>query len=290
MAVKGIDIAWARPTIAEIKGTGATWVARYFSTDSTKNITADEVKTYPANGLAIVTVWETTTGRATQGQAAGESDAHAADAQRAAVGLPADAPIHFAVDEDTDWASVAAYFSGVAQVLGLHRVGIYGGLKVIAGAHTVGIPYLWQTVAWSGGIWAPYATIRQTAGTELSGGADDDYAEVPDFGQYPRPNGSNNGGGTDVSLTAENVWAYKGPGDSPDVHQTVQNLTAQSKSNGAGISALKLELDQVKAALAGLTEVKLTDAQVAALADQIVPVLVPKLVAALGHALDGTKP
>lgn len=183
----GIDIAWARPTIAQIKGTGATWVARYFSPDITKNLTPSEVTSYTAAGLGIVTVWESTATRALQGFAAGVDDAKAARAQRASVGLPADMPIHFATDTDATWAQVAAYYQGVASVLGLSLVGCYGGLHVIEGAHSYGIRYLWQTVAWSGGLWAPYATIRQPGGMTLNGGADYDMAETPDFGQFPRP-------------------------------------------------------------------------------------------------------
>jgi hypothetical protein len=183
----GIDIAWDRPSIPNIKATGATWVARYFSNDVTKNLTPSEVQQYTAAGLGIVTVWETTATRALQGLQAGVDDAKAARAQRASVGLPDDMPIHFAVDTDTQWAQVAAYFQGVVSVLGLDLVGVYGGLQVIEGAHSYGLKYLWQTVAWSGGVWAPYATIRQPGGTTLAGGADFDTAEVPDFGQYPRP-------------------------------------------------------------------------------------------------------
>lgn len=187
MSVTGIDIAWDRPTIAEIKATGARWVARYFSPDATKNLTASEVRDYHAAGLGVVSVWEGTATRALDGRAAGVADAHAADQQRASVGLPSDMVIHFAVDTDTNWPAVAPYFDGVRSVLGDSRTGVYGGLRVIEGAHAAGLRYLWQTVAWSGGVWASYATIRQPIGTTLNGGADYDTAEAPDFGQYPRP-------------------------------------------------------------------------------------------------------
>lgn len=187
MAVTGIDVAWDRPTVAQIKAVGAQWVARYFSTDNNKNLHATEVTAYTAAGLAIVTVWETTQGRATAGRAAGIADAKAAEAQRKAVGLPATHIHHFAVDKDTSWASVAPYFDGVASYLGQTRTGVYGGLDVINGAYAAGYRYLWQTVAWSEGRWSPHATIRQTGGTTLSGGADWDTAMATDFGQYPRP-------------------------------------------------------------------------------------------------------
>lgn len=187
MTVPGIDVAWARPTVAQIKGTGARWVARYFSKDSSKNLHPGEVASYKAAGLGIVVVWETTAGRARAGHAAGVADAQAAEAQRKAVGLPADMPLHFAVDTDTDWAHVTAYFDGAASVLGRARTGVYGGFKVIEGAAAAGYRYLWQTVAWSGGHWSSHATIRQTGSTTLAGGADRDTALTPDFGQYPRP-------------------------------------------------------------------------------------------------------
>ena len=187
MGATGIDIAWDRPTIAQIKATGATWVARYFSNDPTKNLTASEVTDYHAAGLGIVTVWESTATRALEGHAAGVNDARTAWSQRAGVGLPDTTVVHFAVDTDTDWSSVAPYFQGVQSVLGSSRTGVYGGLRVIQGAHAAGLRYLWQTVAWSGGVWASFATIRQPGGTTLSGGADYDTAESADFGQYPRP-------------------------------------------------------------------------------------------------------
>jgi hypothetical protein len=185
--LKGIDVAWARPTVAQIKAAGAHWVARYFSTDSGKNLNAGEVVSYQAAGLSIVTVWETTAGRATAGHQAGMDDARAAEVERKAVGLPASHVHYFAVDKDTSWASVQPYFDGVVSVLGWARVGCYGGYPVVVGAHGHGIRFLWQTVAWSGGRWASYASIRQTGGTLLGGSADVDYAEAADFGQTPRP-------------------------------------------------------------------------------------------------------
>lgn len=187
MTLQGVDIAWARPTVAQIKAVGARFVARYFSTDDTKNLHASEVAAYSAAGLGTVVVWETTTGRARAGMTAGQADARAAEAQRKAVGLPPDMPIHFAVDEDTSWSSVVPYFAGAVSVLGQARVGVYGGYAVIEGAAAAGYRYLWQTTAWSQGRWSAHATIRQTGGTALGGNADWDTAMADDYGQYPRP-------------------------------------------------------------------------------------------------------
>lgn len=249
MSKTGIDIAWDRPTIAQIKATGAEWVARYFSPDPTKNLTGAEVRDYTAAGLEIVTVWEGSATRALAGRAAGIADAQTAEQQRIATGLPSDMVIHFAVDTDTDWASVAPYFQGVISVLGLDRTGIYGGLKVIQGAHAAGIQYLWQTVAWSGGVWAPYATIRQPIGTTLGGQADYDTAEVADFGQYPRPSGG------DMPLTpddARTVWGYHGPGDNPDAHQTLQNIANGVVAANKAIVSVATSVAAVATAVAKL--------------------------------------
>lgn len=187
VAVEGIDASFAHPTVEQIEQAGAHWIARYFSADPAKNLTASEVDQYNAAHLAVVTVWETTTTRATAGRDAGAADADAAEQQRKEVGLPADHVHHFAVDEDTSWAAVAEYFAGAASVLGQDRVGVYGSFQVIEGAHAAGYHYLWQTSAWSNGEWSSFATIRQTGGTALSGQADVDQAEDADYGQSPRP-------------------------------------------------------------------------------------------------------
>lgn len=296
MTLTGIDIAWDRPTVAQIQGVGAHWVARYFSNDDDKDLHPAEVTAYTKAGLAIVTVFETTAGRATAGSAAGVADARNAEAQRKAVGLPADHIQHFAVDKDVSWAAVAPYFSGVSSVIGQARVGVYGGIDVIAGAAAAGYRYLWQTVAWSEGRWDPHATIRQTGGTTLSGGADWDTAMVPDFGQYPRPTAPQ-----EPDMTPEQATQLK------ELHDALVGFKGWDYENAAEVAAAAKNHTRAQDAWgkltttlansqAILTAVKaggpptLTDAQVAALAGQIVPVLVPQILAAMGHALDGTKP
>ena len=324
MSITGIDIAWARPTVAAIKATGAGWVARYFSTDASKNLTAAEVHDYPANGLSIVTVWETTTGRATAGYAAGAADAKSAEGQRRAVGLPANHVHHFAVDEDTTWVSVQPYFDGVISVLGLARVGVYGGFPVIEGAAAHGIPFLWQTVAWSGGRWSAHATIRQTGGTTLSGGADFDYAETADFGQTPRPtNNPNPTGdwlmaptGADLKAVADAVsdsahrdeiafaaiyWLRRALDptialDPKSPAHVVQEtlalralLTGRDTAEKAAEAALKTELDTVKAAVAQATAALDTLAKAGAATTAEVQAGVAAELVKLGTALSGLK-
>jgi hypothetical protein len=195
VGVDGVDIAWARPTTAQIKATGAHFVARYLSPDSTKNITAAEVKDYAANGLAVVVVWEASAGRMLGGYAAGQADAHAAEVQRAAVGLPADQVIYFACDFDaqgSQYHTVNEYLRGVNDTIGLDRTGVYGGYYVIENVFSAPARarYGWQTVAWSNGHRSAHAAIYQDGSTLLGGIADRDTAETADYGQYPRPSAS----------------------------------------------------------------------------------------------------
>ena len=182
-----LDIAWDRPTTAQIKATGAVGVMRYFSPDTTKNITAAEVTDYTANGLAVGTVYESTAGRATAGQAAGAADARLAEEERVKVGLPNTHIHHFAVDSDVPWSSVQAYFDGVISMVGLVRTGAYGSFRVVEGAYGHGIRKLWQTSAWSGGQLSSHATLYQSGGTLLGGQADINRTLAADWGQYPRP-------------------------------------------------------------------------------------------------------
>lgn len=187
----GLDIAWSRPSISAIKGTGARFVVRYLSPDDSKNLKASEVGEYTANGLSVVVVWESGSGRMLSGYSAGVDDAKAAEALRKAKGLPDNMPIYFADDTDTKTTQLGAvneYLRGVNAVIGLSRTGVYGEFDVIESAANAGrASFFWQTVAWSGGKWSSHANLRQTGETALSGSADIDLAMTGDYGQYPRP-------------------------------------------------------------------------------------------------------
>jgi hypothetical protein len=283
-AVEGIDFAWSQPTPSQVKAVGAHWVAGYFSTDSSKDLNRSNIPGFLAAGLGVVTVWETTTGRATQGYQAGVDDARAAEAQRSAAGLPGDHVHYFAVDEDTSWSSVQAYFDGAVSVLGIARVGCYGGYPVITGAHGHGIKYLWQTVAWSNGQWASFASIRQTGGTLLGGNADLDYAEVPDFGQTPRPSTPE----VDMPLTTADVdlfLATKVPlaklpgGYVPSVAELLNGsktaddqLAALGKTIGAQGAAITALVTQLGAQHSGVDTAAVVSAVQAAIAAAVVHV------------------
>ncbi|TQF03940.1 DUF1906 domain-containing protein [Kitasatospora acidiphila] len=191
MALMGLDIAWARPSNADILSTGACFVARYLSPDDTKNLTAAEVQGYPPDGISIVVVWESTEQRMLDGYAAGAADAQAAENQLKAVGLPDSMPIYFACDFDVQGGQLSTindYMRGVNSVIGLGRSGFYGSYYAVenVAAAPATATYFWQADAWSDSKWSGHANIRQDGGTALGGSADIDHAMTDDYGQYPR--------------------------------------------------------------------------------------------------------
>lgn len=286
-----LDIAWDRPSVAQIQATGAVGVARYFSPDPSKNLTASEVGAYTLAGLSTVTVFESTAGRALAGYGAGQSDARLAESQRLACGLPSTHPVHMAVDTDTTWSSVQAYFEGAASVLGIRRTGCYGGVKVITGAHGYGLRYLWQTVAWSAGQVSPYTTLYQNGGTALGGQADINHVLVRDYGQYPPDTGADVITPADLPVLVNTDNVLAAPPDASDIatnkfwtwgsHIVATTTAARAANTRTAAMSAKLDsalaslatalsdLDDVKAAVASITSTGLTPAQVAAIAKAV---------------------
>jgi hypothetical protein len=189
----GIDVA-KHPTITvdlaeRLRSNhGVTYVCRYLSHSTWKNLTADEARVWSRVGVDVVCVWETTATRAEDGYAAGQADARDALAEARSVGMPDAAPIYFAIDENTTVGPhITAYFNGVRSVLPAHRVGAYGGLRVVKGLFDAGlITYGWQTYAWSGGDRDPRAQLYQYSNGHTLEGMTCDYdtAEHSDFGQW----------------------------------------------------------------------------------------------------------
>lgn len=205
MTVNGVDYSSGRPGGAALKASGMAFAARYLSHTASKNLSLAEATDLAAHGVSAVVVWETTNNRAAAGRSAGIADAHDAVQQAAAAEMPASRPIYFAVDWDADPAVVIPYFQGVASVLGLPRVGGYGGYKVVKYLLDHGlITWAWQTAAWSGGKWDARAHIRQPGtGLRINGvSCDNDTATQTDYGQWTpgkTPQEDN--------VTAAEVWA-----------------------------------------------------------------------------------
>lgn len=176
-----------------------------------KPVSRDYADRLQAAGLQVVSCYQygkpgwPTPSDFTRGYDGGVSDARTALRYHTAAGGPPNAPIFFSVDEDIDakaWKSLAVqWFRGINSVLGVHRTGIYGGVRpcgwaiaddVVGHSTSAGYRWVWQTRAWSGGEREPAAVLFQreivTAsdpGLEI-GGTHVDVNDVlaPDFGQW----------------------------------------------------------------------------------------------------------
>ncbi|MDP1809610.1 MAG: DUF1906 domain-containing protein [Actinomycetota bacterium] len=184
----GVDYAWSHPASSDIVGHNYRFVARYLSTDTSKNLSAPETADLKAKGLPIVTVWETGQTRALSGAPGGVADATAALAQANALGQPANAPIYFAVDfENTpqQLSTIDDYLKGAASVVGASRVGVYGSYSVVNHSFDIGTAkYGWQAAAWSSGQKEPRAQIYQDGRVDFGGGADLNIAQQSYIGQW----------------------------------------------------------------------------------------------------------
>lgn len=212
MTANGIDYAGGRPSGADIKAAGYSFVCRYLSDGGSglpgKLLVPSEVADLQANGIDIVSNWETTGTTALGGYSAGVSDAQAAWQMHTSLGGPTSRPIYFSLDWDEapdQDAAVFAYFQGVASVIGLQNTGVYGGYWICKRLLDAGlVTYAWQTQAWSGGNQDPRINILQNnnAGYANIDGVqcDIDNALTDDYGQwsYQQPS---TGGNPFMALT-----------------------------------------------------------------------------------------
>jgi hypothetical protein len=202
-----IDYAWGRPSIAALKAHGAVAVCRYLAypqlSTQGKLLTRDEATGLAAAGIAIVSNWEhagSWTAEYSGGYATGLRHATEAARQHAACGGPPDRPIYFSADfdpTDAQLPTIAHYYQGVADVIGLARTGAYGGYRTVKYLLDRGvIRWAWQTYAWSKFRdspdqasylhWDPRAQLRQIKNEVYIDGVSCDLNEsmTADFGQW----------------------------------------------------------------------------------------------------------
>jgi hypothetical protein len=199
--MRGIDYAGGRISGAVIKRAGYDFVCRYLSYGGPslpgKLLLPDEARDLLANGVDIVSNWETTADRMLAGFDAGRYDAQAGLNQVLACGGRRDRPIYFSCDIDASPGQqgvIDDYLRGAATVLGVENVGVYGGYWVVKRCFDNGtIRWGWQTSAWSG--WPPnrderahiYQDFNRPGGMYVNvGGVQCDYDEAlkEDFGQW----------------------------------------------------------------------------------------------------------
>lgn len=196
MTVRGVDYSWARPGGRAIREAGFTFAMRYvpYSDDGGKGLTRDELVDLHANGIAVGLVFETTAGRALEGEAAGRVDGLITQQALRDLGWPKDRPVYFAVDFDAapeQQQAINDYLTGAGAALGSPRVGVYGGFWVVKRCWEVtSARWYWQTYAWSGGNVHPEAHIYQYQNGQQLNGGEVDYNEArkADFGAWlPSP-------------------------------------------------------------------------------------------------------
>ena len=196
--IQGIDYSTNEPTEAELQAASIKFACRYTGytapgLSQSKILTLAEARDLTAKGLSIVSNFEWYNNRPNEGFAAGKADAYTAMQYHAAAGGPSTAPIYFSVDyQPTDLIAVGEYFKGIASVMPLDRIGVYGSYIVVQYlANNALAAWFWQTYAWStdasGTYWYTGNHIEQyrnsavlTDGTVV----DLDRALVGVFGQW----------------------------------------------------------------------------------------------------------
>lgn len=181
--VRGLDYSVGRPSAAAVINNGYQFVMRYLSwEDNPKDLSAAELADMTGAGVGVGTVFETVAERALSGYWGGKADAQAAVFLAGRRGLP-DSHVHyFAVDFDAlshQFESVRNYFIGVASVIPLSRIGVYGSHAVCGMLLDVElVTYCWQTEAWSAGLWDDRFHMIQRAGYVYVDGIQCDVNEL----------------------------------------------------------------------------------------------------------------
>ena len=193
--MKGLDYSRSRPDPKKVKALLYGFVARYLSFPIVggKGITKAETDVIRAAGLGLVVVYESYAGRAKEGLAAGVEDGKTALTYARSIGFPDSRPLYFAVDfqpTTVELVFVDAYLKGVASVIGLARVGVYGSYAVVEHCHAIGTArWFWQTYAWSGGKVSAHTHFLQYQNGQTVAGASVDLNESRqfDFGAWDPP-------------------------------------------------------------------------------------------------------
>jgi len=181
--MKGLDYSSGRPFLSAVKKAGYGFVVRYLFAPSPggKGVSKTEATAIRAAGLGLCVVYEEYAGRAKEGTASGVADGHIALAFARAIGFPDSKPIYFAVDfqaTTTQMPVIDLYLKGIASVIGLARVGVYGSYAVVEHCQSVqSARFYWQTYAWSGGKVSPHAHLLQYCNGQVVAGASVDLNE-----------------------------------------------------------------------------------------------------------------
>ena len=178
---RGFDFSDSKPTPAQVRAAGGSFVMVYISPTYTagKYSSAAQIAAFRADGIGVGLIYETTATRVLGGCAAGTTDGIRTRAARTHVGAPQTTPVYgVAVDfavTTAQYATVDAYADCYAdQVGGKGLAGVYARGDYITHAAIRGYTRLWQTYAWSSGVWSPFAALRQVHNGWAVSGRDTD--------------------------------------------------------------------------------------------------------------------
>ncbi len=188
-----VDNAYISVTPGQLATAGYSGIIGYVSENTKgKNITASQVRAFLNAGLDVGFVYEYNPDSPLQGSAEAARNADEAIHDMSNIGVPANVACYIALDRnftDAQMPSVRDYVKTFSARLAVadYRDGIYGGydqLKYMVGNGYTGL--LWQTYAWSRGLWIPEADLRQTQNGITIAGDDLDKDQVmsSDWGQW----------------------------------------------------------------------------------------------------------
>jgi Domain of unknown function (DUF1906) len=202
LSISGIDLSSdCSDKVDCIKGSGKSFVARYYASPTSKKIlTKSEAKKISNAGMSVVAVWEdgTPTSGAYFSYSEGVDDGTSAYNMAAKIGQPANTPIHFAVDYDAIdediTGSINDYFRGLRDgfktISGgapVHSIGVYGSGAVcswLLARSAATYSWLAQSTGWRGYKDLAAWNIKQYAETSLCNLDVDTDEAVGDYGGF----------------------------------------------------------------------------------------------------------
>ena len=169
----GLDYVGAIPT-ATLKAGGVSFVCRYL-----REVGSTEIRSLHVGGIDVILIHEYSGTTPRGGFNNGLADARLALSQANALGAPSSAVIYFAADFDATVAeqpAINAYLRGCASIVGIDRVGLYGGYWPVKRALDAGVlKWGWQTYAWSGGNFDKRCVLYQYSNAHTFAGHGVDY-------------------------------------------------------------------------------------------------------------------
>ena len=191
---EGVDYSYDHPDLRQLRRAGKSFVVRYLTGGAPKALSHPEAHALRAAGLQVVSNYEESTSDLTTGGFAhGVALAKKADAAHRASGGPSKAPIYFSADSSpegwshAEWHSFHQNLRGIASVIGVKRVGLYGGTLALKTARSHRLArWYWQSLAWRDGAWLGWAHLQQHHNNAPLGGGtvDKNRALAGNYGQW----------------------------------------------------------------------------------------------------------